>query len=165
MTVDTRVEPLAGPLPGIAWHWDPETDILSGGFHVDEGAGGLDGSVELADDEGSVAVVDVAQGVVCGLDVVVWPEVHVVPELAPPDASAGRVVVPARSSRPGIASLEVDSTLSLATNHDESVFHLRIGTRREVAPVRVADHLIVELDHKRRLAGFWLTAVPPFVPT
>jgi hypothetical protein len=75
------------------------------------------------------------------------------------------VVVPARSSRPGIASLEVDSTLSLATNRDESVFHLRIGTRREVAPVRVADHLIIELDHKRRLAGFWLTDVPPFVPT
>ena len=165
MTVETRLEPVAGALPVIVWHWDPETDILSGGFHVDDGAGGLDGSVELADDEGSVAVVDVAQGVVCGLDVVVWPEVYVLPDLAPPDAPAGRVVVPAGSSRAGIASLEVDSTLSLATNHDESVFHLRIGARRDVAPVRVADHLIIELDHKRRLAGFWLTAVPPFVPT
>jgi len=165
MTVETRLEPVAGALPVIAWHWDPETDILSGGFHVDDGAGGLDGSVEFADDEGSVAVVDVVQGVVCGLDVVVWPEVHVLPELVPPDAPTGRVVVPAGSSRPGTASLEVDSTLSLATNRDESVFHLRIGTRRDVAPVRVADHLIIELDHKRRLAGFWLTAVPPFVPT
>jgi len=28
--------------------------------------------------------------------------------------------------------------------------------------VRVADHLLVELDKQSRLAGFWLLEVPPF---
>ena len=102
MNVETRVEPLEGALPGVAWRWDPETDILSGGFRAIAGGRGLEGSVELSDDEGSVIVLDVAGGVVCGLDVVVWPEVDSVPGLAPPAAARlGRVVVPGRPARPG----------------------------------------------------------------
>jgi hypothetical protein len=73
--MDARIEPLSGALPSINWRWDPETDILSGAFKGNRKSGGLTGSVELTDAEGSVAVLDVNNGVICGVDVVVWPEV------------------------------------------------------------------------------------------
>ena len=73
--MEARVEPLGGSLPSIAWRWDPETDILSCAFKGNRKSGGLTGTVELTDAEGSVAVLDVNNGVICGLDVVVWPEV------------------------------------------------------------------------------------------
>lgn len=165
MNIETRVEPLDGTLPTVEWRWDVETDILSGGFRRAVGGSGLEGSVELSDDEGSVVVLDVAGGVLCGLDVVVWPEVDTVPGLSPPSgARTGRVVVPGRPARQGVSAVEVDTTLTISATPDERTVHLRIGSRREVEVVRVADHLLVELDHKRRLAGFWLTEVPPFAP-
>jgi len=165
MNVETRVEPLEGRLPPVQWRWDVETDILSGGFRQAAGLTGQEGSIELSDEEGSVVVLDVVGGVLCGLDVVVWPEVDTVPGLAPPPgARDGRVLLPSRSTKRGVSAVEVDTSLSLSATPDEKVVHLRIGSRREVEVVRVADHLMVELDHKRRLAGFWLTEVPPFVP-
>jgi hypothetical protein len=163
VNVDARVEPLTGNLPSIGWRWDPETDILSGAFKGNRKSGGLTGTVELTDDEGSVAVLDVNNGVICGLDVVVWPEVSTSPSLqVPAQLTDGRVVLPSRPSRPGVASVEVDTTLSVQTNSAESVFHLRIGPRRAVEVVRVADNFYVEVDQQGALAGFWLTNVPPF---
>jgi len=165
MNVETRVEPLEGRLPPVQWRWDVETDILSGGFRQAAGLTGQEASVELSDDEGSVVVLDVVGGVLCGLDVVVWPEVDTVPGLAPPNgARDGQVHLPSGASRKEVSAVEVDTTLSASATADEKVVHLRIGTRREVEVIRVADHLLVELDHKRRLAGFWLTEVPPFAP-
>ncbi len=164
MNVDTRVEPLEGRLPPVQWRWDVETDILSGGFRAAAGLTGQEGSVELSDEEGSVVVLDVVGGVLCGLDVVVWPEVDTVPGLAPPGARDGRVLLPSRSTKREVSAVEVDTSLTVSATPDERVVHVRIGSRREVEVIRVADHLLVELDHKRRLAGFWLTEVPPFVP-
>ncbi len=163
MTVEARVEPLMGKLPALSWRWDVETEILSGSLDPGSRGIGLTGTVELTDAEGSIAVLDVAGGVLRGLDVVVWPEVRSVPALtAPRPAQDGRIVIPARSSQPGIAALELDTTLSVSTDPDERVFHLRIGSQRPVEVVRTADHLLVELDHRRQLAGFWLLDVPPF---
>lgn len=163
MNVEARVEPLTGSLPSIGWRWDPETDILSGAFKGNRKSGGLTGTVELTDAEGSVAVLDVNNGVICGLDVVVWPEVTTAAALQiPAQLTDGRVVLPSRPSRPGVASVEVDTTLSVETNSAESVFHLRIGARRPVEVVRVADNFYVEVDQQAGLAGFWLANVPPF---
>ena len=165
MSMDARIEPLSGTLPSVNWRWDPETDILSGAFKGNRKSGGLTGSVELTDAEGSVAVLDVNNGVICGLDVVVWPEVISVAELkVPAKLTDGRVVLPAGPSRPGIASVEVDTTLSVHTNATESVFHLQIGPKRPVEGVRAADNFYVEVDQHGGLAGFWLTNVPAFQP-
>jgi hypothetical protein len=165
MSIDARIEPLNGTLPSINWRWDPETDILSGAFKGNRKSGGLTGSVELTDAEGSVAVLDVNNGVICGVDVVVWPEVISVADLkVPAKLTDGRVVLPARPSRPGVASVEVDTTLSVQTNAMESVFHLQIGTKRPVEGVRAADNFYVEVDQHGGLAGFWLTNVPAFTP-
>ncbi|HET6798609.1 MAG TPA: hypothetical protein VFH40_15755 [Gemmatimonadales bacterium] len=164
MNMEARIEPLSGALPTIAWRWDPETDILSGAFKGNRKSGGLTGTVELTDAEGSVAVLDVNNGVICGLDVVVWPEVITVSDLqVPAKLTDGRVVLPSRPSRPGgVASLEVDTSLSVQTNSAESVFHLQIGPRRAVEGVRTADNFYIEVDHEGGLAGFWLTNVPAF---
>jgi hypothetical protein len=161
--VDARIEALVGDLPTVGWRWDPETDILSGSFKGARKSGGLTGTVELTDAEGSVAVVDVNDGVICGLDVVVWPEVTTLADLKVPGrALDGRVVVPRRPSRPGVASVEVDTTLSVQTNASESIFHLQVGARRAVELVRVADNFHIEVDQHGGLAGFWMSGVPPF---
>jgi hypothetical protein len=161
--MEARIEPLTGSLPSVVWRWDPETDILSGSFKGTRSASGLTGTVELSDEVGSIAVVDVNSGVICGLDVVVWPEVATVPNLrVPSQLIDGRVVLPARPSRPGVASVEVDTSLSVSTNSAESVFYLRIGNQRDADVVRVADRLFIEVDRAGGLAGFWLTDVPAF---
>ena len=163
MSMDARIEPLSGALPSVSWRWDSETDILSGAFKGNRKSGGMTGTVELTDAEGSVAVLDVNNGVICGLDVVVWPEVITVSDLqVPAKLTDGRVVLPSRPSRPGVASVEVDTTLSVQTNGTESVFHLQIGPRRPVEGVRTADNFYIEVDHEGGLAGFWLTNVPAF---
>lgn len=163
-SMEAKIEPLAGALPAIAWRWDPETDILSGSFKGSRKSGGLTGSVELTDAEGSVAVLDVNNGVVCGIDVVVWPEVSTRSEIqVPARLTDGRVVLAAAGgSRAAVASVEVDTSLSVETNGTESVFHLLIGPRRPVEVVRVADNFYVEVDSRGGLAGFWMTNVPPF---
>ena len=160
MALDVHVLPLS-ELPALRWRWDAETDILSGSFRVAEPQAGYNGSVELNDEEGSVAVLDVNGGMLCGLDLVVWPEVAVLPGLAAPvEARSGMVVVPARTARRGSNALEFDTTLSISSDPSERIYHLRIGTRRPVEPVRVADKLLVEVDAGQRLAGFWLESVP-----
>lgn len=162
MTLEVRLAPAdPGRLPALRWTWEPETDILSGAFPVPHTTG-FTGPVELTDEEGSIVVVDVAGGVVCGLDVAVWPEVETVPGLAAPeDAPEGQALVPSRPTRPGAGALEVDTTLSMAVSPDGRTYHLRVGTRRPVDVVRIADSLAIEVDRRHRLAGFWATLVPP----
>ena len=161
--MEAKIEPLGGNLPSIGWRWDPETDILSGAFKGNRKSGGLTGTVELTDAEGSVAVLDVNNGVVCGIDVVVWPEVSTRSDIqVPAQLTDGRVVLASAGPRAAVASVEVDTSLSVETNASESVFHLLIGPRRPVEVVRAADTFYVEVDQQGGLAGFWMTNVPPF---
>jgi len=163
MAFAAKVEKLDGKLPKIAYKWDSETEILSGQFKGGRKSGGLTGSVELEGAEGSFVVLDVLAGVVRGLEVVVWPEVAIVADLAPPEPkSNGQLVMPGRASQPGVAAVEVDTQLSASKRPDESVIHLRVGPRRKTDVVQVAEGLIVEVDAQGNIAGLWLTGVPPF---
>lgn len=162
MALEVHALPLPGPLPAIRWRWDAETDILSGAFRVGPPGAGYTGTVELNDEEGSIAVLDVSGGVLCGLDIVVWPEITNLPGLAAPvEARLGQVLVPSRAAKRGVAALEFDTTLTVSADPDERTFHLRIGTRRAVEPIRVADRFLVEVDGAQRLAGFWIEDAPP----
>ena len=161
MALEIHVVARTGPLPTLRWQWDAETDILSGSIGIDAPGGGYTGTVELNDDDGSIVVLDIGAGVLRGLDIVVWPEISKLPGLAAPvDAREGRVVMPARAAKRGVASLELDTTLTVTSDPTERTFHLRIGTRRPVEPVRIADCFLVEVDSAQRLAGFWLERVP-----
>jgi hypothetical protein len=56
----------------------------------------------------------------------------------------------------------VDTNLSVEKRPDESVIHLRVGPKRKVDVVQLADGLILEVDGDGNIAGLWLTNVPPF---
>ncbi len=158
-----RVEPLKGKLPTVHFKWDPETEILSGQVRGAGKAEGLTGTVELEGADGSFAVLDVAGGQLRGIEVVVWPETRTVPDLTPPPpADRGRLLLPARASQPGIASVEVDTSMTAEKSPDDAVIHLRVGAPRRVKLVQVAENLMLELDDRSEIAGFWLWHVPPF---
>jgi ribosomal 50S subunit-recycling heat shock protein len=152
---------MTGPLPSLSWRWDPETDILSGSFR-NTGSSRLDGTIELTDAEGAIAVLDVADGAVAGLDVVVWPEVSSLRSLAlPMGVENGRVVLRGpRADR--TTSVEIEAVLTIRTNPGESIYHLKLGALPAARAVRVADQLLVELDADDGFAGCWLMDVPPF---
>lgn len=164
MHFEARVEPLDGKLPRVSYRWDPETDILSVSFRGGGTATGLTGTVDLEGSDGSFVVIDVAGGVVRGVDIVTWPDdIRTVDTLAAPEpVQDGRVVFPSRRSQPGIAAVEVDTALVMERNPAESLFHIRVGRPRAAVVVRVADFLLVEVDKQTRLAGLWLLDVPPF---
>ncbi|HEY8062524.1 MAG TPA: hypothetical protein VID74_06990 [Gemmatimonadales bacterium] len=162
MALEIHVVARPEPLPTLRWQWDAETDILTGSIKADPRGGGYTGTVELNDDDGSIAMLDVNSGVLCGIDIVVWPEITPIAGLAAPvEARHGQVVVPSRTAKRGVAAIEFDTTLTVSADPAESVYHVRIGTRRPVEPIRVADHFVVEVDAAQRLAGFWLEHVPP----
>jgi hypothetical protein len=164
MNFEAHIESLGGSLPKVSYHWDPETDILSVTCKGGATANGLNGTVDLAGNDGSFIVIDVADGCVRGVDIVAWPDdVRSVPDLAPPTAAKdGRVVFPSSSAPPGVAALEVDTALTVEKNPAETVFHVRAGRSRPVTVVRVADRLLVEVDKQARIAGLWFIDVPPF---
>jgi len=165
MGLGTRIiERTGGPPPKVTYRWDPETDILTGSVKGGgKDAGGLTGSVELEGIDGSFILLDVANGSIQGVEVVVWPDVRTVAALHPPaDAREGDVILPTRRSQPSVAAVEVDAAISIETNTAESVFHVRVGPARRLDVVRVGDGLLVEVDDARELGGLWLVNVPPF---
>ena len=164
MNYETKIEPVDGKLPKVTYHWDPETDILSVACKGTSKSNGMNGTVDLEGEDGSFVVIDVAGGLLRGLDVVTWPDdVRIVPGLAEPEAAReGRIVFPTRRSQPDIAAVELDTALTVEKNDSESIFHIRVGRARAASVIRVADHLLVEIDKQSRLAGLWLLQVPPF---
>ena len=164
MHFEARIEPLNGKLPKVSYRWDPETDILTVACKGGSKGHGMDGTVDLEGGDGSFVVIDVAGGAMRGVDVVTWPDdVRTVASLAPPATSKeGQVTFPDRNSQPGVSAVEVDTALTVDKNEKESVFHIRVGRQRPATIVRVADHMLVEIDKQSRIAGLWLLDVPPF---
>jgi hypothetical protein len=164
MHFEARIEPLNGKLPKVSYRWDPETDILTVACKGVPKGNGMNGTVDLEGKDGSFVVIDVAGGALRGVDVVTWPDdVRTVAALAAPaPAKDGQVTFPDRRSQPGVAAVEVDTALTVDKNETESVFHIRVGSRRAATVVRVADHMLVEIDKQARIAGLWLLEVPPF---
>ena len=158
-----RVVARTGRVPHISYKWDAETDILTGTIKSSrKKAGGLTGSVELEGSDGSFILLDVTGGAICGVEVVVWPDVRTASLAVPSQVEEADVTLPARRSQPSVAAVEVDTALTIETNASESVFHVRLGPARHAKAVRVADGLLVEVDEQEELAGLWLLEVPPF---
>jgi hypothetical protein len=164
MHFEARIVPLNGKLPKVTYRWDPETDILTVACKGVPKGNGMNGTVDLEGSDGSFVVIDVAGGAMRGVDVVTWPDdVRTVASLQAPDASKeGQVTFPNRRSQPDVAAVELDTSLTVDKNPTESVFHIRVGRQRPATVVRVADHMLVEIDKQSRIAGLWLLEVPPF---
>ena len=162
MNLAVQLEPAAVPCPSVQYRWDADTDILTARMEgVDRGAG-MSGSVEVQGADGSWLIFDVAAGRIAGVEVAVWPAVHNRPALAAPNAvEDALVVIPARASQPGIASLGVETPLMAEANADKTMIHFRIGTRRDVRTIRLGNNLLLEVDTQGRVAGLWMLDVPP----
>jgi len=164
MQYETKIQPLDGKLPKVSYRWDPETDILSAVCKGLPKTSGMNGTVDLEGSDGSFVLLDVAGGLLRGLDVVTWPDdIRTLDGLVAPEvASEARVLFPSRRSQPAVAAVEVDTALVVEKNAVESVIHIRVGRAKPANVVRIADHLLVEVDKQSRLAGLWLLEVPPF---
>lgn len=164
MGLAAEIVPRTGKAPHATWKWDAETDILTGAVKGGgKGKGGLSGSVELEGGDGSFILLDVADGAIRGVEVVVWPDVRTVASLAlPADAADGDVVLPERKAHVEVAAVEVDAAITIETNAAESLFRIRIGPSRRARAVKVADGLVVEVDERGEMSCLWLSGVPPF---
>lgn len=166
MPFEARIESLKGKLPKVTYRWDAETDILSASCKTSARSSGMNGMVDLEGEDGSFVILDIASGMLRGLDVVAWPEDIRTDETlkVPSPEKTARVVFPSRPSQPGVAAVEVDTNLTVEKNSDESVLHFRIGGQRPATVLAIADAMLLEIDKKSRLAGIWLLNVPPFPP-
>jgi hypothetical protein len=161
MALEARITEAATPLEAFDFHWDVETEILAGCADVPSGGSGFTGSWELESDSGAVVALETSGGVLCGIEVVVWPEMREPAKLvAPHDAKPARVVLVA----PGDASggvLEIETPISAHAAAADALIHLVFGTSRARA-VQVATNVIADLDSTGRLTGLWLVDLPPF---
>lgn len=156
-----EVQPRDGDQPRMTFHWDAETEILSGSADV-AGRDGLTGSIELEDARGAVVTLDFDGGLMRGVEVVVWPPVKSKDALAAPRPVSGGVLVVPTLSDQGVAVVEIDVPLAAESSADESVIHLRVGSGRPAKTVALAENLLLDLDAKGDMAGLWLLDVPPF---
>lgn len=162
MNVAVQLQPLAGAAPAVQYRWDRDTDILIARLEELPAGTGMNGSVELEGTDGSWLVLDVSSGRISGVEVAVWPNVQKRTSLAPPTSiEEATVIIPARASQPGIASLEVETPLLAEADEARRVIHFRVGARRDVRTVRLGRDLLIEIDSQRRIAGLWMLNVPP----
>ena len=163
MNIAVRIEPAAAAPAEVDYRWDPDTDILTASLRGSAAGEGMSGSLGVEGSDGSWIMFDVAKGRINGVEVAVWPEVRKRGSLQPPstveDAS---VTVPSRASQPGIASLEMDTSLMAEADVAERNFHFAFGKPRPVRAVRIAQDILLDVDPRGRVAGLWLLNVPPF---
>jgi hypothetical protein len=163
VNIAVQLEPATGLTPEVDYTWDPDTDILSAQLRPRTAGEGMSGSVEVEGSDGSWLIIDVTAGRINGVEIAVWPDVRKMPTLLPPSViEDARVLVPARRSQPGVASLEVDTAVMAESDTSERVIHFRLGRNREAKAVRVGRDLLFDVDRQSQIAGVWLLNVPPF---
>lgn len=164
MSLDVQVDEISeAELPPTEYRWDADTEILSVSMRPVGVAEGLNGSLDIEGADGAWLMLELRAGRIAAVEVAVWPEVKTVEPLpAPAAAGAARLRVPSRPSQPGVAALEIDTAIRAVADKAERTIHFRIGPARTVRAFRVARDLLVEVDAKSRIAGFWFLNVPPF---
>jgi hypothetical protein len=149
------------PLPAFAFRWDAETEILSGRCDLPASPNGFTGSVELESPDGAVLVLETIGGVLCGIEVVVWPELKNRGGVAVPHApTVARVMFqPPGGERSGV--VEVETPIAAGSAAGQTAVHLTLGGTRSRS-VRVAENVLADLDAAGQVTGLWLTELPPF---
>ena len=163
MDIVVQLGPPDGAAPKVVYRWDPDTEILSAHLRPAPAAGSGSGSVEIEGADGSWLILDIADGRINGLEIVVWPEVHKKASFAPPAVIEERSLrLPQDGGDGGVSSLEVETSMAAESDVQERNFHFRLGAHRESTAVRVARDLLLEVDATNHVAGLWLLNVPPF---
>ncbi len=162
----------------VHYEWDPETELLAAQVRyqapvpsrsVSEASSRAFGSVEIQGYDGSWLTIDLSRNRIDGVAIAAWPRLVRRRRLAPP-ASAEHVQAAVNLSRSDPAgALEVVTNLTAEVDDAARTVHLSLlhrsatGDHRstDVRPVRIARDILLDVDGKRRLAGFWLLNVPP----
>jgi hypothetical protein len=166
VNIAVQLEPSGGSTPAVQYRWDSDTDILTARIDVPDEGTGPSGSLEIEAPDGSWLILDVVKGRIAGVEVAVWPEVHIRPSLVPPVvASEAYLAVPEGEWETEAVILEMEAALLAESDEAERVVHFRIGVKRDVRPVRLGRDLLLELDTQSRIAGLWLLNVPPLPST
>src|SRR6476646_9127304 len=105
MSLTVQIEPPRGATPSVSYRWDTDTDILSAQVDGSPPEGPV-ATVELQGHDGSWLILDVRGGRIRGVEVAVWPDVRKMPKLAPPQAEAGEVVLPAKHASGGASAVD-----------------------------------------------------------
>jgi hypothetical protein len=166
VNITVHVEPIDGVPAPVEYRWDTDTAILTArlanGASAAGGRTGASGAVELAGNDGSWLILDVKEGSVQGVEVAVWPDVKKIPALrAPLDPERGRLVLPSAGEKPGVAVLQMDTTLIAEADQTERTIHFRLGAARPTRTVRIARDILVDVEDDA-ITGIWLLNVPPF---
>lgn len=162
MKIAVQLEPPTESPAEVEYKWDSDTEILSAQLSPRAPGTGMSGSVGLEGSDGSWLILDVAAGAINGVEIAVWPDVRRLKTLVPPAAiEDAHVVVPARRSQPDIASLEMDTRLTVEADPAQRNFHFRLGKPRLARTIRIARDLLLDIDDKSHITGLWLLNVPP----
>src|SRR5512147_2138571 len=123
--ITVQVEPTSAAPAAVEYRWDTDTAILTASLaDAPTSADGVSGSVEVAGNDGSWVILDVKGGSVRGVEIAVWPDVHKRPALrAPADAEVARLYLPASGKAPGIAAMQMDTTLVAEADQTERTIH------------------------------------------
>jgi hypothetical protein len=161
--ITVQVEPAGGIPAPVEYRWDTDTAILTAHLAETANGSGLSGSLELAGNDGSWVILDVAGGRIRSVEIAVWPDVRKRPALhPPPEVEAAIVTVPPRRTHPGVAVVQMDTALVADANPEESTIHFRLGGLREARTLRIARDVLVDVDERDTISGIWLLNVPPF---
>jgi len=163
VTITTKILPYHDHLKQVEFRWNQETEILAGDLPGVGGEQSTSHTIELGGTQGSYMSLNVQDGILNGIEVVVWPRGHRVEYLVPPKANRiGRlqVTVAGSTGPPGVVELDVPFFCTRDVNG--SIVHLVFGARRDVEAVALAKNLIAEVDKAGYLAGLWLIDIPRF---
>lgn len=164
MNIPVRVEPPKGVPETVEYRWDSDTDILSATVRPvhDDRPVPRSTALELEGTDGSWLILDVRGGHISGIEVAVWPNVKTRADLAPPSAVEDATVIVGAVERGKRVSVEVNTLLAAEADRAERTIHFRLGASRETRTVRIAQDILVDIDRRDRIAGFWLLDVPPY---
>ena len=163
MNIPVRVEPSAGFLAAVDYRWDADTDILSATLRAGEPAARpRSTALELEGADGSWLILDVRGGQISGVEVAVWPDVRKRHDLSPPAAVEDACVVVGAMEQGKRLAVEVETLLQAESDRSERTIHFRVGASRDTRTVRIARHILIDIDRRDRIAGLWLLDVPPY---
>lgn len=162
MTLVAQITQLDGGLPRVGFQWNFDTEILTGSIPGLSTSNDPASTIELGCADGCFLSLGLTGRVLSGLEVVVWPKGETVTGLEPPvpDRKGRLEVTAVGQDESGVAELQVP--LVCERSDDRSTIHLSVGDARGVQRIAIAENLIVDIDGTGKLAGFWLTDVPPF---
>lgn len=161
MPLRVTVERAEAPLPAFDFRWDVETEILAGRHAVAVRKDAPAVAWELEGPDGAVVVLETADGVLCGIEVVVWPDVERATRLAAPHPAApGRVRLAAPATT-AAGVVEIETRITAEAPPSETLIHLSVGAPR-ARSVQAAANVVVDLDADGGLAGLWLQDLPLF---